>query len=117
MTNIKSYSELKRAVENTANVTTITMQTLREIHGVGRLGKHVIDGISKELEGVGLKSYPAELPANQWETVRIYKAGTPVADLISAVTNPSEETDAVLREYVEGDQQEILNKVRELVCG
>lgn len=60
--------------------------------------------------------YPAGLPFFQHEAVRVYKLGTPVADLIEAVLVPNAQHDDELREKAGGDESTILRQIRELVC-
>ena len=92
------------------------MGTLRDIHGAGKLGIHVVRNISEELERHGLGHFPEELPQEQWKRARIYKLGTAVAKVIRAATSTDEKSDAVLRNIGGGEANDILKKVRELVC-
>lgn len=110
------YDGLRKQVEAEGGLHTTTMEALREIHGAGRLGKHVRDAISGELAANGLSHVPEELPAYQENPVRIYRLGTSIADVVNAVLHPSSGGDQVLRQ-LGGDQgQDILKKIRELVC-
>lgn len=93
------------------------MGELKEIQGAGRLGVNVREAISKALASHGLGHLPADLPANQWEEVRVYKLGTLLSDVVDAVTKPSNKGDEVLRAVSSNDSQETLRKIRELVCG
>lgn len=67
-------------------------------------------------EGQGLGHYPETLPDRQWEPVRIYRRGTGVADLIAAVLEPSPENDGLIRAKAAGDEGDVLNRIRALVC-
>jgi len=115
MDEIKTYEELKQAVEANGDVFTVPTGTLRDIHGVNRLGVHVRTNISGELAGMGLAHYPEELPNWQHASARIYKQGSPVAKLINAVLNPDEQTDILLRNTVKQSNGKILDKIRELL--
>lgn len=65
---------------------------------------------------MGLGHYPAELPDWQEHQVRIYRLGSPIADLIEAALSPGSEGDIVIREASSGDAQKTLSEIRELVC-
>lgn len=110
------YDGLRKQVEADGGLHTTTMETLRELHGSGRLGKHVRDAISGELAAHGMGHLPEELPAYQEMGVRIYRLGTPLADAVNAVLHPSTGGDQTLRQMGAGHGQDILKKIRELVC-
>lgn len=112
----EDYEVLRKQVEADGGLLTTTMETLRELHGAGRLGKHVRDAISGELAAHGMGHLPEELPAYQEMAVRTFRLGTPIADLVNAVTHPSAGGDQVLRQMGAAQGQDILRKIRELVC-
>lgn len=109
-------NEVKAGVENNGGVLTIKMGELRVAYGSGRLGVHVRSRIGKSLNGMGLGYYPDPLSDSQFDLVRLYKLGGPVADLVGAVLHPSPGGDQVLREATGGEATTILAQVRELVC-
>lgn len=111
-----SLDEIKQEVEANGNVLTLPIAEVRDAHGAHRLGVHVRANISKALRGLGLAHYPLELPDRQREPVRLYKLGTPAADLIEAVLSPSEDSDEAIREGSGGEAASVLEEVRELVC-
>jgi hypothetical protein len=112
-----SLGELRGLIDTDQNnPTTVTMYSLREAYGAGRLGVHVRRNISDELSGHGLGHFPRELPDDQEKLVRLYKLGSPAAHLIAAVLSPSEEGDEAIREAVAGNAASLLEEVRELVC-
>ena len=111
-----SMGDLKTEVEANDGVKSFAMWRVRDAYGAGRLGIHVRTNISKSLQGMGLGHYPNDLPDSQDAIVRIYKLGSPVADLIDAVLRPGEESDDRLREVAGGNAEEILRQLRELVC-
>ena len=111
-----SFEELRALVEQNGNILSVSMFDLREAHGAGKLGVHVRREISEKLAGTGLGHFPAELPAYQEQDVRIYRRGTPVADLVDAVLSPSDFGDQQLREASGGEAADLLKKVRQMVC-
>ena len=112
----ESLSDVKQEVENRQGVLTIPMEAVRVAYGARRLGSQVRENISKELKGLGLGHYPVDLPVYYHEVVRIYKLGSPVADLIDAVLTPSEAHDSEIREAVQSEATTVLNQIREWVC-
>jgi hypothetical protein len=113
-----SFEDIKGKVEQNGNALTVTMEELREAAGAGKLGIHVRAQISSALAGVGLGHVPPELPNYQHEQVRLYKRGTPIAQLIETALTPSDTNDKKLIEHigVQGpDYASIVGKIRELV--
>ena len=110
------FEGLKKQVEAEGGLHATTMETLREIHGAGRLGKHVRDAISGELAAHGMGHLPEDLPPYQEMAVRVFRLGTPIADAVNAVLHPSTGGDQVLRQMGAAQGQDILKKIRELVC-
>jgi len=111
-----NMSDIKATVEAEGGVASFPMAEVRDAYGAGRLGVHVRSGISKALSGMGLGHYPNDLPDSQTAKVRIYKLGSPIADLVDAVLTPGREGDERLRETASGDAEKVLSEVRELVC-
>jgi hypothetical protein len=114
--NVENWDELRDLVTEKGGVLTVSMATLRDIHGAGKLGIWVREHIQEKLKGVGLGHYPPELPQYQENSVRLYRLGTPLADLIKAVLEPGETNDARLLKMTDSDASEVLKKIRELVC-
>jgi hypothetical protein len=112
----QSLEEIRQEVEARQGVLSLQMEAVRVAYGAGRLGSQVRENISKALKGCGLGHFPEELPAYQEEWVRLYKLGSPTADLIDAVLQPSSAHDEELRVAVGGEAAAILKQVRELVC-
>ena len=113
---MKTYDDLKKKVEENEGVLTVQMLTLREIHGADRLGINVRDNIRRDLAGYGLAHFPSSLPDNQYAYARVYKQGTPVADIILAVLDADPEKDAVIRKAAGGDgAEDTLRKIKELL--
>jgi hypothetical protein len=113
----KSMDALRAAVEQHQDVLTVTMFDLREALGYGRLGQHVLATVSKALAGRGLGHVPRTLPGYQEHQVRIYKLGSPVAEIIEAAIEPGgEQRDEILREAANKEASLKLNQIRDLVC-
>lgn len=113
---LTTIEEVRVAVEANRGILTLSMEQLRDAYGAGKLGKHILIGISKSLAGQGLGHFPLELPNCQHENVRVYKLGSPVSDIIDAVFNVSDENDDVLRQAAANDEAVLLRQVRQLLC-
>ncbi|MGQ0671160.1 MAG: hypothetical protein ACT4PO_16120 [Actinomycetota bacterium] len=116
MGQFKSLEDLKSAVEAQGGVLTVPALDVRDAHGADRLGKIVRENIARALEGHGLNFFPRPLPGYQEQSVRLWKRGTPVAEVIEAALNPSANGDEILRTRTAGQEEEILRRIRELVC-
>jgi len=113
-----TWDEVKQKVEENGNLTTLTMEELRDVMEVSRLGVHIRDSISRKLAGIGLGHIPRNLPSYQHEQVRIYKRGTTIGDLIDQVMSPGQQNDRKLAEQFSEepiDYAEIVAKIREIV--
>ncbi|WP_310728598.1 hypothetical protein [Streptomyces sp. N2A] len=110
-----NYEELRSAVTADGGLHVVTMGVLRDIQGAGRLGSRVLDTISGQLESHGMGHIPKELPGNQDSPVRIYLLGTPIADIVDAVHNPSLKGDAILRGAGDSEARAQLRQIREIV--
>lgn len=116
---MSDWDPIKSQVENAGGVVSVTMETLRNAHGAGKIGVHVKDAISNQLAGMGLGHVPVALPSYQHEMVRVYKRGTPVGEFIEIVLTPGEQNDKMLNERFaeEGpDYGDMVNKIREIVA-
>jgi len=116
MSNPETLDDVRRQVLDNGNIITIGMERLRNAHGAERLGELVRANISRKLSSLGLSHFPIELPGSQADVVRLYMQGSPVANLIDAVLNPSPAHDEEIREAVQGNNSDTLDKIRELVC-
>jgi hypothetical protein len=113
---MKTYDDLKKKVEENDGVLTVQMLTLREIRGADRLGINVRENIQNDLAGYGLAHFPPRLPDNQYAYARVYKQGTPVADIILAVLDADPAKDAVIRQAAGGNgAEETLRRIKELL--
>jgi hypothetical protein len=114
---LTSYDDLDDAVKKHGDILSCDMGTLRDIHGAGKLGTHVVANISDELERRGLGHHPTELPVNQWENVKVYRRGSPIGNFIRALNSFESKDDALLRSIGgKNSSAEIVKKIRELVC-
>jgi hypothetical protein len=112
-----NYEELRQTVAAEGGLHTVDMGTLRDIQGAGRLGIHVRDSITRSLESHGMGHIPGDLPSNQYDEVRLYLLGGPIADIVKAVLSPSAKGDEALRAVGGSEAQEQLRMIREIVCG
>ena len=111
-----AWGQLDQDVIAKEGVLTVPMKRLRDAVGVSRLGPHVASQISKKLHSVGLGHHPPDLPQYQEDYVLIYKLGSPLAELIGALNNPSPENDVRLRRVSGGNPQLVIEQIRALVC-
>ena len=110
------FDELSDLVDQNGGVHTTHMGALRDAKGYGKLGVHVVRAISQDLAGYGLGHFPTELEPYQEQQVRVYRLGSPIAELIDAVINPSATHDEELRAAAGGDDARILRQIRNLIC-
>ncbi len=77
MVKLDTYDDLLTEVRRNGEFE-CSMLTLRELHGLKRLGKHVVEEISKKLENLGLRHNPEKLPLSQNETVKLFLLEKPI---------------------------------------
>lgn len=117
MIEFDSYEALVAEVEAGGGIVTCYMASLRDAHGAGKLGVHVVNGISDELARRGLGHYPSELPVQQWSAARVFRLGTPIGNVIKAVLAVDEsDSDDILRRLISGDADDKIQRIREIVC-
>ena len=108
-----SYQELRAKVEADGGLRVVTMRDLRDVEGVRRIGSQVPGKISQQLGLHGMGHIPALLPGNQNSPVRL---GTPIADTVEAVLDPSLKGDEILRRVGDAEAREDrLRQIREIV--
>lgn len=93
----------------------IEMRELRDAYGASRLGETIAANISKELAGYGLGHLPSPLPLLASEEVRLYRRGTAIGDIVTAVLEPSVGGDQRLIDYAENTDREIVTRIREVL--
>jgi hypothetical protein len=114
--NVKTYADLREEVRSKGDILNVPMWKLRDIHGAGKLGVHVVKSISDRLSANGLGHQPPELPADQNETVRIYALGSPVGAILDAARHLTTESNRLLRDLANNDAANTIKKIKELVC-
>lgn len=110
-----SIDELRQAVEDAENVLTLPAWEIRDAYGADRLGAIVRQNVAKELRSKGL-GHVHEIPDRAQQNVRLYKLGTPVADIIEAVMSTDGALDDRIKAAAGGDAARTVEKIRELVC-
>lgn len=80
-----SWSEVVASVNLSNGVLCVTMETLRDIEGYGRLGQTVRANIARKLSTLGLAFIRAELPSEASAEIILYRQGTPVSELIEMI--------------------------------
>lgn len=111
-----SYDDLRMSIKRNGGLHVVTMGTLRDIEGAGRLGNRVLTAISQALKAQGMGHFPAELPGNQSQLVRVFLLDTPVGDVITAVLSPSPKGDATLRDVGSVDEaRKQLHQIRVII--
>ncbi len=108
------WEQLASRVESCGGVWKTSMRDLRNAYGRQKLGRQVRAGIGRRLHWQGLAHFPAELPGYQEDLVWIYAEGSPLANRINAILDPSEETATQLERWLRAEAT--LAGVRELVC-
>ncbi len=108
--------KLRDAVIDNGNVLTVKVGEVRDAFKYGRLGKHVRKEISSKLHGLGIAHYPVDVPDWQENPIRLFRMGTPIADLLDAAHDETPEHDEELKAAVSGGAADVLNQIRALVC-
>lgn len=90
---VDTWTQLVSLVDECEGVATVTMQTLREVAGAGRLGSTVRAQIKEKINSLGLATIRDELPNTQDATVILYKADSHVGRVVQAVVNARGSTD------------------------
>ncbi len=86
-TDVSSWSELVRALDEHDGIAMVPMETLRKLEGAQRLGVHVLKSIGARLGTLGLGHMPDTLPNRQDQDAILYRYGTPASEVIAAVRN------------------------------
>jgi hypothetical protein len=108
--------ELSKKVTANDEILVVTMKELRDGFSYQRLGPNVTSRISSELSGVGLSHAPEALPEDQHSQVLIYRRGKSVEKIVHAVLNPTENGAKTLRDLTETDANDVLERIKALVC-
>lgn len=84
----KTWTDIVTEVNSNNGVSVVSMETLRDVDGYGRLGSTVRANIARKLASVGLGYLcGTELPNDSSACVILYRLGTPTANLIEAVSS------------------------------
>ena len=111
-----NFDDVRSSVEEHDGILSVTMQELRDAHGVGRLGVHVRNAIRRNLANRGIGHFPNELPVYQHERVRLYIQGSQFADCLEDLNELSPEADERLRDLFVTNYEELIEQIRQLVC-
>ena len=95
---MKTYDELGAYVDRKNGVGTVSAGRLRDIHGAQRLGSEIREAIGAQLKRRGLGHHPAQIPDDHRQVVRVYRIGSPVGEIIRAVSEVGSENDKALRQ-------------------
>lgn len=93
----KTWDDLGAHVDGRDGVATVTAGILRDIHGAQRLGSDIREEISAKLKRRGLGHSPAQIPDDHRESLRIYRIGSQVGELIRAASEVGRDNDKALR--------------------
>ena len=116
MSIFNTFEDVASFVQGSRGIATVTMEDLRNAHGVGRLGVHVRRAIANNLASRGLGHWPEELPEYANGQVRLYSLGSRFAESVNDMGNFSPEADERLRDIFSTGYEEIIQSIRELVC-
>jgi hypothetical protein len=113
---IETYDDIEEAVDQAGGVKSFAMSILRDVHGAGKLGVHIVSGISGELDARGLAHFPQDLPTEQWEMAKIYRKNNTVGKFMTAALSVDERSNEVIRQLCSSEADKIVQRIRELVC-
>lgn len=114
----KNFRDLKTQLEEKFDgICTVSMSALRDAYGADRLGVNVVANMSAELDGLGVAHMPSTLPKDQYQLARVYLRNSPVGKLIDASTRIDSQADATLRKAINERAEDVLKRVKEIVCG
>ena len=110
-----TFDELDQLVAENGNLIDVTMAQLRDAARWDRLTGGAIKVVEDQLGQRGLGHFPA-LTENRHQTVRIFKNRTDLGKLVEAVLSPTDGGDKELREAANRDADQLVRRIRELVC-
>lgn len=82
---LSTWPEVVEIVNTHGGVAVVTMETLRDIDGYGRLGGTVRANIHRKLSAIGLGTIREELPDSGSAALLVYRLGTPASHLIEMI--------------------------------
>ena len=98
-----SYKAVAGRVRSDDGISTISMFTLREVHGTERLGVNVVKQISEKLNEVGIAHEPWELPTDQSAIVLLFEKKSVLGRVLHLISNIDEETDEKIYKLIDAD--------------
>ena len=113
---VQTYADLKAYIRDRGGLANVGMFRLRDIHGAGKLGVHVVASISERLSAQGLGHQPEALPSDQNEIVCVYELGSTVGRVFNATRTVNNENTRFLRELANNDAADQVKRIREIVC-
>lgn len=118
----KSMKDVSMWIDEQDGIAWVSLLVLRNAVDADKLGKLVMGRIRSQIDANGLGYFPAGViednPApRQDQVVRLYRKGpVGIGSLVDAILEPSDEGDQVLRDVAKNTSDDLLNRVRELVC-
>lgn len=119
---LNDMSNFADEVRANGGVLLATLETLRNERGYGRLGKHVLPDLKKQLKRQGLGVYPPSrldpdknTSPRYWEEVNVYDTESAVGQVFDVVLHPSEDGNKILLGLIEGGAEDILEQIRDLL--
>lgn len=103
-------------------VLAVSLGELREALGHNRLGVRALEQIATSLAGEGLGYFPEWVLTDQnqapryGDVVRVFRKGTGLGEVVTAVLEPTDRGDERLKEIADGDAVEILSMIRLLLA-
>ena len=115
----RPMARLREQIEAKGGIAVVPMWKLRDAAGWDRLGVNVVKDIASKMRRGGLATLPPMdvLPLSRHALIRVYVTEDRLGEIISAVLEPSDKGDKLLRDVGADDASEVLEAVRELVCG
>jgi len=114
--------EVKDRLDNHEGVATFELRELKDLVGIGRLGHRIREQMQDALDRQDIGYFPNPLPASDTQRVRLYRLGSRVARLITAVITLDEENDAKLIKFANGsapadasDERDAIRKIRRIL--
>jgi hypothetical protein len=111
-----SLEHIASEVDANGGIVTLPMWQIRNAYGAGRLGSTVRSNISEQLENLGLRHFPDDLPNDQNALVRLWRSKSAVGKIIRATRRVGDDYDQRLREAASQEAQHILRQIRDIVC-
>lgn len=114
-----TYEELRQLVERRGGIHRVSMGSLRDINGAGKLGIHVVSQIKRSLSRAGLSILlplgETEVPRYQDEYVMLYLTQSKVGELIEAVQAADAGAVKLLRDLAGDNSAEKLQAIRDIL--